>query len=550
MAAYKETPRQKMIAMMYLVLTAMLALNVSKEIVDAFVVVNESIVETNKGFNKKLSDLYSEFDFQHQIQPEKTDSLWRLAQEVRALSGEMRSYLKDIKDTIIVMTENKPMSELKLRVSKETGTDTSEIKEIPLGILKKLSDFDKVTHYFVPRPEEPRKKGKAMEIRKTFKQFEQNLMTFVKPKDRGLFTIGPNFDTTFYDADNMPEVWEKHTFYRTILAADVTILNKLIAEVQNAEYDVINYLYSSVTKEDFKFTTIEAKVLPKRTYVLSGERYQADILVAAYDTMQRPEVYYRKGVDRLDDIRNGIKLRHTSNIPRLEFDATAPGLHKYAGLIRMRSPSGSWEEHHFKGEYMVGSRAATVSATKMNVFYKGVDNPVSVSVPGVSLDNIRAYINVGKIKQEGPGKYVVQLPGNAGQRAEITINAIIDGKESLFEKHEFRVKAIPDPIPTVGGNFKNGDEIRKSTLAISQVIALMPDYFDFEYFFMVKSFEMSYTGRDGSWINESSNSNKFTPRMKELIATMKPYSRIQLENIVVKAPEGTRTLKPITLKLR
>jgi hypothetical protein len=78
----------------------------------------------------------------------------------------------------------------------------------------------------------------------------------------------------------------------------------------------------------------------------------------------------------------------------------------------------------------------------------------------------------------------------------------------------------------------------------------MPDYFDFEYFFMVKSFEMSYTGRDGSWINESSNSNKFTPRMKELIATMKPYSRIQLENIVVKAPEGTRTLKPITLKLR
>src|SRR6056297_1558482 len=117
MAAYKETPRQKMIAMMYLVLTAMLALNVSKEVIDAFAVVNDSIKKTNESFDEKINQTYAKFEFQYNLNKEKVEPLWQKAQEIKRLSDDMRNYLAAIRDTTIIKTENKTMEEIKRHVA-------------------------------------------------------------------------------------------------------------------------------------------------------------------------------------------------------------------------------------------------------------------------------------------------------------------------------------------------------------------------------------------------------------------------------------------------
>ncbi len=550
MAAYKETPRQKMIAMMYLVLTAMLALNVSKEVIDAFIVVNDSIEETNENFNDKIDQTYLKFQNQYQINPTKVDSLWRKAQKIKTLSDDLRSFLAAVRDTAIMKAEHKTMDEIKAYVADEMGVSPEEVDEIPIGLLKSVDKYDETTNYFVPNLEQPRKRGMATEIRKKFLTYREEMLALVPETARSRFQIGPNFDTTYYDADRKPVSWEVNNFYHTIMAADVTILNKLITEVNNSELDMLNFLYSSISEEDFKFSNVEAKVIPTKNYVLLGEEYKASVFVAAYDTTQRPEVYIQQGVDEITNLNNARRVQSVDEMVSLSLEGTSVGEQKYAGVIRMKSPDGSWNSYSFKDSFLVGRRSATVSATKMNVFYKGVENPLSISVPGVAASQLRPSINVGNLREEGNGKYIVTIPGDVNQKATVRVNAIIDGQESFFEAYDFRVKRIPDPTPTIGGAYSSGD-VERDFLKVSSIIAKTPESFDFDYTFLVEGFVMWYQGADGYWVDLESNSHKFTPEMLRLFDRLPINSRITFEDIKVKAPEGERTLKTtIAIKLR
>lgn len=547
MAAYKETPRQKMIAMMYLVLTALLALNVSKEVIDAFAVVNESLEQTNREYDSKINQTYRAFENQYKLNKEKVGEYWERAKKARKYSNEMKQYLADARDTVIVKTEGGTIESIKRKIATDADDIESpdEIKEIPLNYLASKDNYDTPTNYFVPNTGKSRSKGKAQEIRKEFIDYREKMKSLLAPADRGDISIGPDFDATYRDASGKKEDWETHNFYHTIMAASVTILNKLIAEVNNAEFEVINYLYSRISKEDFKFTNIEAKVIPDRKYVLQGENYTADVIVAAYDTTQRPEVFIQHGVDSITNIDNATKLDTQDDIVNLDFPATEVGKHSYAGLLRIQQPSGMYEKHYFSNTYNVGRKTATVSADKMNVFYKGVKNPVSISVPGVASHNVSPRINVGTISDKGDGKYVVDIPGDASQRkATISVNALMEGQESEFASFDFRVREIPDPIPTVGGMYSSG-EVERSTIRASSIIAKMPDYFEFDYFFPVQSFVMVFRGPDGYSVELESNTNQFTPRMLDRIENLEIGSRITFEQIVVKAPEGQRTLESV-----
>jgi gliding motility-associated protein GldM len=550
MAAYKETPRQKMIAMMYLVLTAMLVLNVSKAVIDAFIVVNDSIEETNENFNDKINQTYGKFREQHQINPTKVDSLWRKAQKIKTLSDDLRSFIAAVRDTAIMKSEHKTMEEIKAYVADEMDVSPEEVDEIPIGLLKSVDKYDETTNYFVPNLEQPRKRGMATEIRKKFLAYREEMLSLVPETARSRFQIGPNFDTTYYDADRKPVTWEVNNFYHTIMAADVTILNKLITEVNNSELDMLNFLYSSISEEDFKFSNVEAKVIPTKNYVLLGEEYKASVFVAAYDTTQRPEVYIQQGVDEITNLNNARRVQSVDEMVSLSLEGTSVGEQKYAGVIRMKSPDGSWNSYSFKDSFLVGRRSATVSATKMNVFYKGVENPLSISVPGVAASQLRPSINVGDLRMEGNGKYIVTIPGDVNQKATVRVNAIIDGEESFFEAYDFRVKRIPDPTPTIGGAYSSGD-VERDFLKVSSIIAKTPESFDFDYTFLVEGFVMWYQGADGYWVDLESNSHKFTPEMLRLFDRLPINSRITFEDIKVKAPEGERTLKTtIAIKLR
>ena len=214
MAGYKETPRQKMIGMMYLVLTALLALNVSVEILNAFLVVNESMETTNKTFSSKISDYYTGFEKQYMNEPEKVKPYWEKAQQARKLSDDLKAYLINIKYEAISKSEKIPIDSAKTR---------------PLFRMGTKDKYDETTAYFIGNSNDG-SKGKAGEMKKVIAKYKEDLLNLVDPAERNSIKVGLDLKGPFYDADGKEQNWEMHNFYHTILAADVTILNKLVAE--------------------------------------------------------------------------------------------------------------------------------------------------------------------------------------------------------------------------------------------------------------------------------------------------------------------------------
>ena len=534
MAGYKETPRQKMIGMMYLVLTALLALNVSKQILDAFVVVNESMEITNDNFSKKLDNTYSKFKIQYQLNPNKVGPYWEKAQRAHILSNALASYVDSIKYVVIQRTDKLPT--------------LADAKKLELRNAKRKDNYDIPTRFFIGSSPDG-SAGESKILKEKIIAYKKQMLDLVDPKYRNTIKIGMDTEGPFYDADGKKQNWEMHNFYRTILAATVTILNKIEAEIYNAEFDVVNNLLSTITAEDWKFDEIQAKVIPKSSYVFLGDEYQAEILVAAYDTKQTPDVRYVLGSDTLTpgNFKNATSIPGASGVVTLKLGGSSEGLKKFAGIIKIISPLGDTMTFHFKDEYIVAKPALTISPTKMNVFYIGVDNPISISVPG-GPERVIPTVSVGQIKPAPEGKdwIVYNLP-KGSREAVVSVSAVFSGKSKNMGTFTFRLKPVPNPIAKVGG--RNEGFISKSLLLASPyIIPEMPVGFDFNLTFVVTSFTF-VTEISGDIIDRKVQGNRLTPEIVKMIQDGKKNKRIWFEDINVKGPDGERTIGSISLKV-
>ncbi len=532
MAGYKETPRQKMIAMMYLVLTALLALNVSREILSAFITVNESMETTTKQFAKKVDDIYADFEKQYTINPTKVGDYWDKAKGVRQLSNNMVDYINKLKTDVIAYTEK---------------ISTAEADTIHLKWVTKKDNYDDPTNFFLGNET---KKGEADNLLERISNYKQQLLTYISEPDRANFDLGLKTNGDYRNADGKAESWQVHHFYRTILAADITILNKTIAEVYNAETNVVNYLYSSITAEDFKFNQVSAKVISKSNYVFQGEDYQAEILVAAYDTAQNPDVYVLEGADTLTEamIDRAKKIEGSGGRVKLELPASSEGTKKYAGIIRMLTPWGTTKDYHFKSEYIVAKPSASISPTKMNVFYRGVDNPVAIAASGKAEAQLHPEISAGKIIKSDTGWVVNSLPSDAYQTI-IKIYADDMGGKKFMGQQLFRVKRLPDPIARVVGAV-DGQISGRKLLTNPFLICSLPESVDFKYDFKVTSFTMIVPTGSGQYVStEKAESMMFTDKMKSLIGSLKKDDILIFRDIKVKSPEGSRKIESINIQI-
>ena len=531
MAGYKETPRQKMIGMMYLVLTALLALNVSKQMLDAFIVVNETMENTNSNFNKKLDNTLSKFKVQYQMNPNKVGPYWDRAQKAKQLSDNLTNYIDSIKYTVVSRTD---------------GIPYAEAKKIPLSKVDNKDKYTEPTNYFIGASHDG-SAGEARKLKNRIEAYKKEMLSLLDPKYQGTMKLGLKTEGQFKDSYNQAQNWEMHNFYQTILAASVTILNQIKADVYNAEFDVVNNLFSAVSADDWKFDAIRAKVIPKSSYVFLGEEYSAEILVAAYDTKANPNVRYVLGADSLtpSNFRNATPLTGENGVVTLKLGGSSEGLKKFAGIIKIVSPMGDTMTFHFKDEFIVAKPALTISPTKMNVFYVGVDNPVSISVPG-GPERVTPTISVGSIRLEGKDYIVNGLPANT-REAVITVTAVFSGKTKNMGAYNFRLKRIPDPIAKIGG--KSDGVISKSILLASPILVPeMPIGFDFDLKYVVTSFNF-VTDITGDIYEEKITGNRLTPNVVRLITNAKKNKRVWLENINVRGPDGDRTL-PSSINLK
>jgi gliding motility-associated protein GldM len=553
MAGYKETPRQKMIAMMYLVLTALLALNVSKEILNAFLVVNESMEATNQNITVKINDAYAKFDVQYGLNPEKVGPFYTQAQEIKTSATELVEYIEQLKFDLVVYSDRKEPQEVLDLYYKDTIINGKSQKTLMLNEVSTKDKYDRATNYMVRRGDGAGD-GEAYVLSGKMKDFRQQILNAMgltpESKRVGLITNEEGVD--YRDADGKRQTWELHNFYTTILAADITILNRIIGEVKSAEFNAVNYLYSSVSESDFKFDKVEAKVIPKSTYILKGQEYEADILVAAYDEKLDATIRYMMGKDNLteDDKSRATVIEGAAGMGKLTIQADKEGIQKYAGVIEMVDPeTNQMTPYPFSSEYIVAPPALIVSPLKMNVLYIGVDNPVGISSPGIPGERIQPRIGHGVLKRDGDNwiARIDKMPKGVS-RTTISASAKIDEKDQVLGNMEFRVKRVPTPTAEIAGQ-TDGKIDKNRLLAAAAIIPNMRD-FEFEIYYEVTGYTFA-TIINGDWIPKNVRGNRFTDEMTNIIRSGKRKQKFFFENIQAKGPDGSvRSLNPINLELK
>lgn len=524
-----ETPRQKMISMMYLVLTALLALNVSKDILNAFVIVNESMEETNRIFKSKVDGNYALFEQAKAISPAKVAENYEKAMQVKKLANDLVAYIEDVKARLIAETE---------------GISVEDARKIALRDVTKKDNYDITTNFFMGGTEDG-SKGEGILLRNKIADFKKQLVAFLG-KYAANVSLGLEVEKTYPNMDGMQQNWQVASFYRTILAADVVLLNKLIGDVRNAEADAVAMLYSAVSSEDFSFDKITAKVVPKSTFVMVGEEYYAEIFVAAIDSKQNPEIIIGSSVDSVTYQISGnpTTIEGKDGFGIYKVGASATGSQTYGGVIKVKSKSGAEMSYPFNQEYFVIAPTATVSADKMNVFYIGVPNPVSISVPGVPNDQVRAGISNGSLSG-GNGKYVVNVT-TVGE-CVISVSAEVNGATKPMGSTKFRVKKVPDPVPYIAGT--RGGNVNKGALMANSVIIPVMENFDFDLNFVITSYTFSMN-IGGDIIEKQGYGNVLTADMKNMISNAKRGQKVYIEDIKAKGPDGTvRPLGTINLKI-
>ena len=254
-----ETPRQRMISMMYLVYTAMLALNVSAEILQAFVTVGDSMEVTNKLLLGKTESTYIMFENSYKQDPGKVGENWAKAQEVRTKTKEIINYIDNIKYELFVAVEGTPGGVKEAKKLLEAKGFNAVIKK---------DEYSTPTNYFLAGSEDG-SKGKAIELRKKIEAYQKDMLTYASGSFKEtLKNMQIKTEGSFKNASGEKLNWQMYNFFHTITLADMVLLNKFKSEIQNAEVDLVNHLYSAVSAYDFMFITVVAKVIPKSPYLL------------------------------------------------------------------------------------------------------------------------------------------------------------------------------------------------------------------------------------------------------------------------------------------
>lgn len=509
-----KEPRQLMINLMYLVLTAMLALNVSSEILHAFKTINQSITSSNNSIEDKNNKLYKSFQDQEDdpVTRDRIKGFNDKAKQVKAASEEMIKYLEGWKEKVIT----------------ESGGREED------GTIKREDNIDASTMLLVER------KG-GDEIKARLSTLRDKMLGVVNPayKDQ----LGKELPVKIIDpgkTDNNPQGdWSTGYFYNMPTMAVVTLLSKFQNDVRNSEAMTINQLAKEAGDIVIKFDEVEAIAIPQTSYALVGQKVEGRILLAAYNKSANPTVSSSSG--RISKVENGVAT--------WEAVASGVGLQTVRGTVNL-DLGGRKITKDYSFQYMVGSTGASMQLDKMNVFYIGVPNPVTVSAAGYSIEDISISVPGADIKSTGKGTYdiMVSQPG----KITATINAKTDQGVKPVGAMEVRVKSIPDPVARVGGK-SNG--VMSSAIFRAQAgVAAALDNFEFDARFVVTSFDFSYLPKRGEYQGPFTvNSALFSANSQVSnwqSSQARPGDRVFIENIRAKGPDGrTRVLGSITLTL-
>ncbi len=517
----KETPRQKMIGMMYLVLTAMLALNVSKEVLDAFILVDEGLVQTTENFAAKNESLYDKFSIAYDQNAEKVGPWKDKAEEVKKRSNELYEFINDCKIEIVSVKD----------------PDAVVNGEVEMNLVKVKDNNNTPAEIMILN-----KRGEDLKNRIT--EYREYLLSLIEDKEK-YKTIVESIQANLNTSDPTPtkegetHTWESEHFEHLPLAAVITILSKMQSDVRNTESEIVNFLLNQVDAGDFKVNVLEAVVISNSNYVFKGQEYKAQVFLAAYDSTKMPKVILNDGTV--------LEVEKGKGIFRSVSSTTGP--RKWGGKITLDNGDNVIEKT-FSAEYQVAEASAVVSPTKMNVFYRGVDNPVSVSASGVPESDIHPRISAGTITKVSAGNYIVK-PGPKESASKVSVYADIEGQQKFMGEMNFRVMNLPTPFARVQGIKGGTGSLTLGDLSRLSVVTAELEAFLFDVKFTVTEFSVSAALSGGFTRVEKSDSEKFTSGQKEIFRSLRTGQRVYIEGIKAIGPDGVpQDLNPIIIKVK
>lgn len=515
MAGGNITPRQKMINMMYLVLTALLALNVSAEILKAFHLVEVSLEKSSGNIQTKNISVMKAIEKYHNDFPNDANAnlVYTNAKKARQIADDAVKYLEELKVTIIAGAEG--------RKEDSNGDGKTEDEEIV-----KADDVENHANLLINQ-------GKGKEVRDRINKTRQDLLGLLSKDKQSI--VKSDLLTEDFQVEGAAQSWESVMFEHTPAAAVVTLITKIQGDVRNTEAQILDELRKSISENDFSFDKLEAKVIPTSgTNITAGGKYTAEIFVAASSSKQEAEVKV-----------NGSTIKTENGIGKYEVIASGEGEKEYTAVITAKKPNGQTETFTVKSAYTVVPPLAVISATKMNVVYIGLDNPIAVSVPGYSANEVQVSVSAGanlkpdKVK----GTYLLNVTGTV---REVIVSASVKDKISNAVKkmgeQKYRVRAVPDPLPQLGSIKASGAQPAGVVKSSQFVLAILENFAYEGIKYTPVSFQLGYFPKVGSFKGMGGTGQALTPEMKATLNRVQPGDRIILANMKAQGPGGLRVL--------
>lgn len=515
----RMSPRQRMINLMYIVLTAMLALNVSSDVLNGFSQVQDSIDRTNLNMSTRNGIQFDYLRGLYEKNPAKAGTAFQKGTDLNKRSQDIYDMIERYK---VAIAKNADGSEGDYRNLKNNDNleSSSVIMLNPatmegVKLRNALADYSKFVSGLITDPDK-----------------RKSVTEMLATKD----SPAPGSVT--------PLPWERRTFENMPAVAAVTILTKLQNDIRQAESEALSSLITSVDIGDVRVNELNAYVIPNSNMIIRGGKYSANIVLAAIDTTQRPTIYV-----------NGSKLANPNGL--YEFVPGQIGTHDFTGYIEVSRGDGTIDKRPFKSSYTVIEPMATISPTMMNVLYAGINNPISISVPGIPMNAITATMTNGTLTRNGDTW--VAHPGKVGTEAVISVSAQLEGRTQNVGSMTFRVRKLPDPtvyLPVKGadGNtvhYKGSPKrISKAMLMSAEGLGAAIDDDILNVSYSVVSFKTVVFDQMGNAIPEVSDGSRFSGRQREQFKRLKPGRTFFISDVKAKGPDGiTRDISPMEVAL-
>jgi gliding motility-associated protein GldM len=512
MAGAKLSARQKMINLMYLIFIAMLALNMSKEVLSAFGLMNERLTESNEAATTRNKSFMDGLAEKAKDQPAKYKLLKDKADQISSLSDGFNSYLEEIKSKMTASLDDPQDYEIMDRpdflddqfftgekLKDEGQRFLDEIAKFRDGVVKVLSDGSKYN----------------------------DISNAVKKK----FSTEP-----ITDRDGNVRPWLIYQYREFPLVASLTKMTQLQADIKTTQSEVLGVMLQGKLTSEVSMTNYMTLLETSKSAYFNGEQFDGQIVLGRKDDTTKPNsVELTLDGRPLSDSEYSIEKGKV----KLNFGTGNPGEHKIEGkLIFMEDgvPTEVLVDQSFVT--VPKPNSATISADKMNVVYRGVINPMTISFAGISDNNVKATA-AGLTRIKG-SKYIIDVTKVKGREVTINVTGILPGGERVSDGAKFRIKDLPRPTGTLRGE-SGLIKMQRKSLEISTIGAKFED-FDFELPLNVKGFKFKVPGQPT--INVSGN--KLNSRAKAALRKAKRGSAVQIFNIEAKAKGVSIILKKVS----